>query len=201
MIVRESLAATIKRLRSQSGMSQEEVAHRAGLSHRTIGDIECSVRRRPRRNTIQAIADAMQLDSAHRSALYRAASQDGLALPPPRELIGRERELGDLAAAFASPGAFVYYAAVYSGGWSGEEGTSWASPASVALLVEADELHSTKLGQVDPSIYSLFKSTGYSDYFTPCTSGNNINYTCSATQYNQAAGIGAPKGWALANAL
>jgi hypothetical protein len=57
------------------------------------------------------------------------------------------------------------------------------------------------LGWIDPTIYSLFSSTGYADYYTPCTSGNNGKYSCNSTQYNQAAGIGAPKAWALANAL
>jgi subtilase family serine protease len=92
--------------------------------------------------------------------------------------------------------------AVYTGGsWGEYLGTSWSSPASVALIIEANELHSTKLGWVDPTIYSLFSQTGYSTYYTPCTSGNNGAYSCNASQYNQAAGIGAPKGWALANAL
>jgi hypothetical protein len=92
--------------------------------------------------------------------------------------------------------------AVYTGGsWGEYLGTSWSSPASVALILEANQLHSTKLGWIDPTIYSLFKSTGYSTYYTPCTSGNNGAYSCNASQYNQAAGIGAPKGWALANAL
>jgi subtilase family serine protease len=94
------------------------------------------------------------------------------------------------------------YVAVYTGGaWGEYLGTSWSSPASVALFIEADELHGTKLGWLNQTLYSLFSSTGYSDYYTPCTSGNNIAYTCSATEYNQAAGIGTPKGWALANAL
>jgi hypothetical protein len=92
--------------------------------------------------------------------------------------------------------------AVYTGGAFGEYlGTSWSSPASVALIIEANELHSGKVGWVDPTIYSLFSSTGYNTYYTPCTSGSNGAYSCSATQYNQAAGIGAPKAWALANAL
>jgi len=92
--------------------------------------------------------------------------------------------------------------AVYTGGAFGDYlGTSWSSPQSVALIVEADEYHASKLGWVNPTIYSLFSSTGYADYFTPCTGGTNGAYTCSATQYNDAAGIGAPKGWALAQAL
>jgi len=92
--------------------------------------------------------------------------------------------------------------AVYTGGaWGEYLGTSWSSPASVALIIEASELHGSKLGWVDPTVYSLFSSTGYNQYYTPCTSGNNGAYSCNASQYNQAAGIGAPKGWALANAL
>ncbi len=94
------------------------------------------------------------------------------------------------------------YVAVYTGGAFAEYlGTSWSSPASVALFIEADQLHGSKLGWLNPTLYSLFSSTGYGTYYTPCTSGNNIAYTCSATEYNQAAGIGTPKGWALANAL
>ncbi len=92
--------------------------------------------------------------------------------------------------------------AVYTGGaWGDYLGTSWSSPASVALFIEADQLHGSKLGWLNQTIYSLFSSTGYNDYFTPCTSGSNGAYSCNASEYNQAAGIGAPKGWALANAL
>jgi hypothetical protein len=95
-----------------------------------------------------------------------------------------------------------YPVAVYTGGsWGEYLGTSWSSPASVALVLEASELHSGKLGWIDPAVYELFSSTGYSAYYTPCTSGSNGAYSCSATEYNQAAGIGAPKGWALAGQL
>ena len=92
--------------------------------------------------------------------------------------------------------------AVYTGGaWGSYLGTSWSSPAFVALLIETNQVHATKLGWVNPTLYNLFKTTGYASYFTPCTSGTNGAYSCSATQYNQVTGIGAPKGWALANAL
>jgi len=95
-----------------------------------------------------------------------------------------------------------YPVAVYTGGSFGEYlGTSWSSPASVALVLEADELHGSKLGWINPTVYSLFSANGYGTYFTPCTSGNNGAYSCSATEYNQAAGIGAPEAWNLANGL
>ena len=92
--------------------------------------------------------------------------------------------------------------AVYTGGsWGEYLGTSWSSPASAAMFVEADQLHGAKLGWVTSTLYSLFSSTGYSSYYTPCTSGSIGAYSCNGSQYNQAAGIGTPKGWALANAL
>jgi kumamolisin len=92
--------------------------------------------------------------------------------------------------------------AVYTGGaWGEYLGTSWSSPAAAAMMAETDELHGSKLGWINQNLYSLFSSTGYNSYYTPCTSGNNGAYTCNASQYNQAAGIGAPKAWALANAL
>jgi kumamolisin len=92
--------------------------------------------------------------------------------------------------------------AVYTNGaWGEYLGTSWSSPAAVALFIETNELHGSKLGWLNSTLYSLFASTGYNSYYTPCTSGSIGAYSCSATQYNQAAGIGAPKGWSLANAL
>jgi hypothetical protein len=95
--------------------------------------------------------------------------------------------------------------AVYTGENNGSflmtRGTSWSSPAAVALFIEASQLHGSRVGWVNPTLYGLFRSTGYTTYFTPCTSGTNGAYSCTATQYNQAAGIGAPKGWALAKAL
>ncbi|MEA2719171.1 MAG: hypothetical protein QOJ39_1035, partial [Candidatus Eremiobacteraeota bacterium] len=92
--------------------------------------------------------------------------------------------------------------AVYTGGAFGSYlGTSWSSPAWVAFMIETNQLHATKTGWVNPTLYNLFKTTGYNSYFTPCTSGTNGAYSCSATTYNQVAGIGVPKGWALAGAL
>ncbi|MBV8579656.1 MAG: S53 family peptidase [Candidatus Eremiobacteraeota bacterium] len=92
--------------------------------------------------------------------------------------------------------------AVFTGGAFGSYlGTSWSSPAFVAFVIETNQLHGAKTGWVNPTLYSLFKSSGYNTYFTPCTSGSNGAYSCNASQYNQVTGIGTPKGWALANAL
>jgi Pro-kumamolisin, activation domain len=97
----------------------------------------------------------------------------------------------------SGPGVGV---AVYTGGSFGEyDGTSWASPAIVALLAEVNQLHGSNVGFVNPSLYSVFSADGYAAY-TDCTSGNNGSYSCKSG-YDQVSGIGAPQGWALANDL
>lgn len=94
-----------------------------------------------------------------------------------------------------------YPVALYTGGaWYESGGTSWASPASVAWIIEASELHNTKLGWVDLKIYRLYQTSNYK-FYTPCMSGSNGAYSCNPSKYNQAAGIGAPMGWALAFGL
>jgi kumamolisin len=97
----------------------------------------------------------------------------------------------------SGPGVGV---SVYTGGSFGEyDGTSWASPAIVALIAEVNELHGSLAGFVNPSLYSVYTADGYKAY-TDCTSGSNGKYSC-LTGYDQVSGIGAPQGWALANDL
>ncbi len=97
------------------------------------------------------------------------------------------------------PGVGVATYAASQGGWVTLDGTSWSSPEFTAFMAEANQLHSTHFGFVNPSIYSVFKSSGYSDY-TDVTTGTNGAYTAKAG-FDEVTGIGAPKGWALANAL
>ncbi len=79
------------------------------------------------------------------------------------------------------------------------DGTSWSSPEFSALMAEVDQVRGTHYGFVNPNLYTLFKNSSYSD-FTDVTSGTNGNYTAVAG-YDLVTGIGAPKGWAMANAL
>ena len=79
------------------------------------------------------------------------------------------------------------------------DGTSWSSPEFTAYMSEVNQLHSTHLGFVNPALYSIFQSSGYTDY-TDVTSGTNGAYN-AGTGFDLVTGIGAPKGWALANAL
>jgi subtilase family serine protease len=97
------------------------------------------------------------------------------------------------------PGVGVEVYAASQGGWLEVDGTSWSSPEFTALLSEVNQLRNTHYGFVNPNIYTLFKNTGYTDY-TDVTSGSNGAYS-AVTGYDLVTGIGAPKGWAFANAL
>ena len=78
------------------------------------------------------------------------------------------------------------------------DGTSWSSPEFVALMAEVVQMKGVQ-GFVNPSLYSIFTSGGYTDY-TDVTSGSNGAYS-AVSGYDLVTGIGAPKGWAFANAL
>jgi hypothetical protein len=98
----------------------------------------------------------------------------------------------------ALPGVGVAVYAASQGGWLKEDGTSWSSPEFVAFMAEVNQLHGTHFGFVNPTLYSVFNNS-YTDY-TDVTSGTNGAYN-AVTGYDLVTGIGAPKGWTLANAL
>lgn len=94
-----SFGARLRRLREASGLSQEELAHRAGLTPNAVGTLERGERRRPYPNTIRALADALELGGDDRAALIasvpaRKRPSAKLGLPtPPTPLIGRARDV------------------------------------------------------------------------------------------------------------
>ena len=106
-----SFGHRLRRLREAAGLTQEELAGRAGLSPNAISDLERSRRRHPYPHTVRALADALELPEDERAALIglvprrdaatpaspAAAPTDGLPVPPSR-LIGREREATRLGA-------------------------------------------------------------------------------------------------------
>jgi predicted ATPase/transcriptional regulator with XRE-family HTH domain len=63
----------LRRCRLAAGLTQEELAERAGLSVRGISDLERGVKQRPRRDTVSLLADALGLTSLQRSLLDDAA--------------------------------------------------------------------------------------------------------------------------------
>jgi subtilase family serine protease len=90
---------------------------------------------------------------------------------------------------------------VYTNGKSEtNDGTSWSGPEFTALLTTSAEVRNKRgFGFANPAIYSLFRSSGYTD-FIDSTSGNNTGYTAKAG-YDQVTGIGVPKGYTFASAL
>jgi transcriptional regulator with XRE-family HTH domain len=94
----------LRRLRREAGLTQEELAERAGLSVRAISDLERGINRWPYQATVQRLIEALAPDKAHADELWSRAArrrvprsqQQDVArsrLPvPPTAILGRERE-------------------------------------------------------------------------------------------------------------
>src|SRR5260221_979702 len=67
------LGALLQRLRAAAGLSQEELAKRAGLSRRGISDLERGARRTPYPATVRRLSGALGLGLGERAALLAAA--------------------------------------------------------------------------------------------------------------------------------
>jgi predicted ATPase/transcriptional regulator with XRE-family HTH domain len=115
-----SFGNELRRLRLRAGLTQEGLAERAGLGVATIGALEEGRRRRPYPSSASALAEALALAPADRTALLELASgasaRPDSAGPPPlaaepsrpaarmrlpvplTELIGREAEVVAAAA-------------------------------------------------------------------------------------------------------
>src|SRR6266702_7095064 len=83
----------VRAYRRESGLTQRELAAKAGLSVAALRDFEQGRRHRPRPNSVTALARALGLDSDQAASMARAAvpprrSTDGL-LPSPRAWDGR----------------------------------------------------------------------------------------------------------------
>ena len=105
--------AQLRRLREVAGLTQEELASRAGLSAKAVSALERGERKRPYPHTIDALADALELSGAEREALIASApKRSGMAFTPParREdpvhtlpvpptpIIGRQRDAAAIRA-------------------------------------------------------------------------------------------------------
>jgi predicted ATPase/transcriptional regulator with XRE-family HTH domain len=102
----------LRALREAAGLSQEDLAARAGLTAKGIGALERGERRHPQSHTVRSLADALSLSDADRGAFFAAvpkraggalshaeARVNTFALPaalpaaPPTPLLGREPEV------------------------------------------------------------------------------------------------------------
>lgn len=101
-----ALGKLLRRFRERAGLTQEELAERAGLTAHGISALERGIRRRPYPHTLRTLAAALGLSESDRATLFSAAGR-GLvsvvptsATPPTGQLpvpltplIGREDEV------------------------------------------------------------------------------------------------------------
>ena len=102
------LAELLRQYRAEAHLSQEQLAERAGISARAIGDIETGVSRWPRAITVALIAEALELDARSREALRTASSranarQTNASLPKAAPLVGRDSERAALNTLLRDP--------------------------------------------------------------------------------------------------
>jgi transcriptional regulator with XRE-family HTH domain len=76
-VVKETLGDVVRELRQRRGMSQGHLAAVSNVSSGTISNWELGARgKRPRRDTVIAVAQGLRVDSADRKRLLAAAGLD-----------------------------------------------------------------------------------------------------------------------------
>jgi transcriptional regulator with XRE-family HTH domain len=149
-----SFAGLLRRLRADAGMTQEGLAQEAGLSPRSISDLERGINVTARRETARLLADALGLAGPARAAFEAAARGRGAAdghLAPriqaggvaaatrtlPRDIgsfMGRETELRQLVNAVADSVGSGRAVGIYAiGGMAGIGKTAFAVHAAHQL--------------------------------------------------------------------
>jgi tetratricopeptide (TPR) repeat protein/transcriptional regulator with XRE-family HTH domain len=144
-----TFAALLRKLRTEAGLTQEDLAEASGVRPRSISDLERGVSVSPQRETIRRLADALKLSELVRaqfeavargrafSAATEAAGTGGAAAATrtlPRDVAsftGRQQELEHLAEAAAGKGKVVGIHAI--GGMAGVGKTAFAVHAAHRL--------------------------------------------------------------------
>ena len=114
MISRSPFGDELRRKRRETGLTQEQLAERSGVSIRAITDIERGVVERPHVDTVQLLADALELepDEAREWLNLRQAATslpqpyagDVSTLPDiPNHLIGRDESVNELIGLLRDP--------------------------------------------------------------------------------------------------
>src|SRR4026207_522368 len=71
----DSFAARLRQSRERAGLSQEELAERAGISANAVSALERGIRQRPHPAPIRALVDALELTDEERRA-FIASGRD-----------------------------------------------------------------------------------------------------------------------------
>ena len=135
----------LRQLRTDAGLTQEELANAAGVSPRSVSDSERGINRTARKDTVRLLADALHLTGAVRAEFEAVAR--GRPVPGgarrggvvamrtlPRDIssfIGRQREFEQLAEAAARPGRVAGIHVI--GGMAGVGKTAFAVHAAHRL--------------------------------------------------------------------
>ena len=94
-----SLAGLLRNLREAAGLSQEELAERAGLSSHAISALERGIRTRPYPHTVRALCDALGADPEARAQLIAAVPARTRSTPTPGDAATTPRSLPSPATA------------------------------------------------------------------------------------------------------
>ncbi|MBE3561128.1 MAG: helix-turn-helix transcriptional regulator [Ktedonobacteraceae bacterium] len=76
-----SFGKLLRSYRTAAGLTQEELAARAGMSARGISDLERGIRRTPYRGTVELLAQALHL-THHEQITFSKAASAGRRVPP-----------------------------------------------------------------------------------------------------------------------
>jgi len=139
-------AGVLRGLRARAGLTQEQLAEAAGLSPRTVSDLERGLASTPHRDTVRLLADALRLggwarvefEAAARGRVAPGRARGGGPAAATRTLprdiasfTGRQHELAELADAAAGTGGVVSIHAI--GGMAGVGKTAFAVHAAHRL--------------------------------------------------------------------
>lgn len=131
--------ARLRAHRRAAGLTQADLAGRAGVGVRTVRDLERGRASRPQRTTVELLAAALGLVGAERAEFVAAARGQAtggpspdiagpvagvVSLPSPGDLVGRESDVADIAALLTAGDAVVTLA-----------GLSGVGKTSLALAV------------------------------------------------------------------
>ncbi len=79
-----TFGALLKRLRVATGLTQEALAERAGLSAKAVSDLERDPTRTPRLGSVTLLAEALRLDPDQRARFLAAARSDAVSVESQR---------------------------------------------------------------------------------------------------------------------
>lgn len=80
----ETFGASLRRLRTAAGLTQERLAERSGISAAGVAALEAGRRSSPRLTTVGLLCDALGVEAEQRAALMASARGDVAAAPGPQ---------------------------------------------------------------------------------------------------------------------